>query len=210
MTKKHLEASFSDSNCLAQSINFDFYRNYASSDGMALLPIIDVPHPTLSKVAEPVKKSEINDELRQFIRDMIETMQDAPGVGLAAPQVNVSKRILVVDISSEEPEMKPFALINPEIVAHSGETGIEEGCLSIPEFTAEIPRYQSVSVRYLDENGVEQELQANGFLAIVLQHELDHLNGITMLDHVSAMKRFMYLKKLKKKQKQEEYDYVPR
>lgn len=172
---------------------------------MALLEIIDVPHPTLSKVAEPVKSSEINDELRKFIADMIETMKDAPGVGLAAPQVNVSKRILVVDVSSEDPSMPPFALINPEIIEQSGECGIEEGCLSIPEFTAEIPRAKEVKVRYLDENGREKEIKADGFLAIVLQHELDHLNGITMLDHVSAMKRFMYLKKIKKKQRQYAY-----
>lgn len=172
---------------------------------MALLEIIDVPHPTLSKVAEPVKASEINDELRKFVSDMIETMQDAPGVGLAAPQVNVSKRILVVDVSSEDPNRKAFALINPEIVSQSGECGIEEGCLSIPEFTAEIPRAKEVRVRYLDEFGKEKEIKTDGFLAIVLQHELDHLNGITMLDHVSAMKRFMYLKKLKKKERQFAY-----
>jgi len=177
---------------------------------MAILPIIDVPHPTLQKVAEAVDPSEINDELRDFLSNMIETMLDAPGVGLAAPQVNVSKRILVVDVRSELPDLEPFALINPEIIETSGDYVSEEGCLSIPEFKAEIKRCQKVKVRYLDEHGRTKEIEDDGFLAVVLQHEIDHLNGITMLDHVSAMKRFMYLKKIKKKQKQEQYAYVRR
>lgn len=170
---------------------------------MALLPIIDVPHPTLSKVAEPVRPEEINDDLRRFIQDMIETMLDAPGVGLAAPQVNVSKRLLVADASSERPELKPFALINPVIIEKSGDCVFEEGCLSIPEFRANIQRSKKVKVQYLDEWGKEQTIEDDGFLAIILQHEIDHLNGITMLDHVSAMKREMYLKKIKKRERLE-------
>ncbi|TVQ77947.1 MAG: peptide deformylase [Bradymonadales bacterium] len=177
---------------------------------MALLEIIDVPHPTLSKVAKPVLPEEIDDDLRRFIQDMIETMKEAPGVGLAAPQVNISKRILVVDLSSEDPKAEAFALINPEIIECSGEDQIEEGCLSIPEFNAKIPRSKKVRVKYLDEYGKEQVIENDGFLAIVLQHEIDHLNGITMLDHVSAMKRFMYLKKIKKRQRQEKFAYVKR
>lgn len=168
---------------------------------MAKLDIIDIPHPTLKKVAKEIEVSEINDNLRAFIADMIETMQDAPGVGLAAPQVNVSKRLIVVDVSSEYPDRKAFALINPKIISCSGDTAIEEGCLSVPEFRAEIKRSKSVKVEYLDEYGNKQILEDEGFLAIVLQHEIDHLNGITMLDHVSPMKRMMYLKKLKKMQK---------
>lgn len=171
---------------------------------MAILEIIDVPHPTLSKVAEEVKPEEINDELRQFCQDMIETMLDAPGVGLAAPQVNVSKRILVADASSEDPSQKPFALINPKIVESSGDCAFEEGCLSIPEFTASIQRAKKVKVEYLDFDGKKQTIEDEGFLSIILQHEIDHLNGVTMLDHVSPMKRMMYLKKLKKIKKQEE------
>lgn len=168
---------------------------------MAKLEIIDVPHPTLKKIAEEVKASEINEQLRLFIKDMIETMLDAPGVGLAAPQVNVSKRIIVVDVSSDYPDRPPFALINPKIVESSGDCSFEEGCLSIPEFRTEIKRAKKVRVEYLDEYGKEQSIEDSDFLAIVLQHEIDHLNGITMLDHVSPMKRMMYLKKLKKIQK---------
>lgn len=168
---------------------------------MALLEIIDVPHPTLSKVAEVVAPEDFNEDLRKFVSDMMETMKDAPGVGLAAPQVNVSKRIIVVDVSSYYEKLEPFALINPEIIEKSGDNKIEEGCLSVPDFTTEIPRSKKIKVRYQDEMGEEKELEDDDFLSIVIQHELDHLNGITMLDHVSAMKREMYLKKIKKKMK---------
>jgi peptide deformylase len=171
---------------------------------MAILEIIDVPHPTLKLVAKAVTPDEINDELRKFIADMIETMLDAPGVGLAAPQVNVSKRILVADASSENPKYKPFVLINPEIIEKSGDCVFEEGCLSLPEFRANISRSKSVKVQYLDEFGKKQTIEDDGFLAIILQHEMDHLNGITMLDHVSATKRDMYLKKLKKRARADE------
>jgi len=170
---------------------------------MALLQIIDVPHPTLLKIAVPVRPEEITDDFRQFLKDMIETMVNAPGVGLAAPQVNVSKRVLVVDVSSDYPDRPPFALINPVFIEKSGDCVFEEGCLSIPEFRAEIARSKYVKVQYLDENGKEQILEDDGFLAIVLQHEIDHLNGVTMLDHVSATKREMYLKKIKKRERQE-------
>lgn len=171
---------------------------------MALLEIIDVPHPTLSKVAEPVKDNEFTEELEIFVKDMIETMKDAPGVGLAAPQVNVSRRILVVDVSEYYEDLAPFALINPEIVEKVGKNEIEEGCLSIPDFTTKIPRSKAVKVRYQDVKGEHHEIEDDDFLSIVIQHELDHLNGITMLDHISVMKREMYLKKLKKMQKREE------
>lgn len=173
---------------------------------MAILEIIDVPHPTLKKVAKEVAPDEINDELRSFISDMIETMRDAPGVGLAAPQVNVSKRILVADPGSDEEgsESNPMAFINPVIVEKSGDTVFEEGCLSLPEFRADIKRSKKVVVEYLDIHGKKQSIEDEEFLAIILQHEIDHLDGITMLDHVSAMKRMMYLKKLKKIQRLEE------
>ena len=170
---------------------------------MAILEIIDVPHPTLKMRAKEVAANEINDDLRRFIEDMLETMKEAPGVGLAAPQVNVSKRILVADPSSEDVAYGPMALINPEIIEMSGENCFEEGCLSVPEFRAEIKRSKRVKLRYLDIWGKEQIIEDDGFLAIVLQHEIDHLNGITMLDHVSPMKRMMYLKKIKKIQKKE-------
>lgn len=165
---------------------------------MAILEIIDVPHPTLKKVAEPVKPHEIDDDLRVLISNMIETMKEAQGVGLAAPQVNVSKRILIADPGAQEGQSDPLVFINPEIVSHSGENIFEEGCLSIPEFSANIKRSKKIKVKYLDAHGKEQSIEDDGFLATILQHEIDHLNGITMLDHVSPMKRMMYLKKIKK------------
>ncbi len=166
---------------------------------MALLEIIEYPHPTLLKVAREVAPAEINDGLRKTINDMIETMLDAPGVGLAAPQVNISKRFIVVDVSSEYPDRKPFALINPTILEQSGKTSFNEGCLSLPEFREDIERSKYVKVQYLDEQGKRQVIEDEGFLAIVIQHELDHLNGIVAADRVSPMKKMMYLKKLKKK-----------
>jgi peptide deformylase len=168
---------------------------------MALLEIIEYPHPTLKKIAREVDPVEINDDLRKFIKNMIETMIDAPGVGLAAPQVNVSKRIFVVDVSSEYPDRPPFALINPVIVEASGKTGIAEGCLSLPDFREEVDRYKKIKMEYLDEYGKKQIIEDEEFLAIVVQHELDHLNGIVAADRISPMKRMMYLKKLKKRDK---------
>lgn len=165
---------------------------------MALLNIIEVPHPVLRKKAKEVPPDEINESMEQFIQNMIDTMREAPGVGLAAPQVSVSKRIIVVDVSREYEGKSPFGLINPVIVEKSGEGTIEEGCLSIPEFRAEIPRAKKVKVEYLDPKGNSQVIEDEDFLAVVLQHEIDHLNGITMLDHVSPMKREMYLRKMKK------------
>ena len=171
---------------------------------MAILEIIDVPHPTLKKKAKEVEPEEFNEDLKKFVEDLFDTMNDAPGVGLAAPQVNVSKRILVADASSDNPDYKPMAFINPVIVEKSGDCTFEEGCLSIPEFQAEIPRAKKIKVEYQDVNGKKHTIEDDGFLAIILQHEIDHLDGITMLDHVSAVKRMMYLKKIKKLKKLEE------
>lgn len=168
---------------------------------MAVLEIIDVPHPTLKKVAEEVRPEEFGEELQELCSNMIETMLDAPGVGLAAPQVNISKRVLVIDVRDTDPSREPFAMVNPKIVERSGSTVCEEGCLSIPEFRAEIKRSKWIKVEYQDAYGKAYTLEDEGFLAIVVQHETDHLNGITMLDHVSAMKRMMYLKKIRKLQK---------
>src|SRR4051812_11417228 len=120
---------------------------------MALLEIIEYPHPTLKKVAREVDPIEINDHLRTLIQNMIETMLEAPGVGLAAPQVNISRRLIVVDVSSYYPDRKPFALINPVITEKSGRTTFEEGCLSLPEFREEVERSKKITVQYLDEFG---------------------------------------------------------
>lgn len=168
---------------------------------MALLEIIEYPHPTLKKVAREVDPIEINDAFRKTIADMIETMQNAPGVGLAAPQVNISKRFIVVDVSASYKDLKPFALINPVILERSGTTTCDEGCLSLPEFRETVERSKKIKVSYLDEWGKQQILEDEDFLAIVIQHEIDHLDGIVAADRISPMKRMMYLKKLKKREK---------
>lgn len=168
---------------------------------MSILQIIEYPHPTLTKVARDVDPIEINNNLRKLIADMIETMIEAPGVGLAAPQVNISKRLIVVDVSSQYPDRKPFALINPVIVERSGKTTFDEGCLSLPDFNETIERSKKIKLEYLDENGKKQTIIDEDFLAIVVQHEIDHLDGVVAADRISPMKRMMYLKKLKKRAK---------
>lgn len=168
---------------------------------MALLEIIEYPHPTLLKVARDISPMEINDQMRGLIQNMIETMISAPGVGLAAPQVNISKRLIVIDVSSDYPDRKPFALINPVILEQRGKTTFDEGCLSLPDFRETVERSKYVKLQYLDENGKQQIIEDEGFLAIVIQHEIDHLNGIVAADRISPMKRMVYLKKLKKRDK---------
>jgi peptide deformylase len=169
---------------------------------MAILKIIEYPHPTLKKVAREIDPIEINDDLRKTLRDMIETMQEAPGVGLAAPQVNISKRFIVVDVSQVDEGTVPFALINPVILEKSGKTTYDEGCLSLPDFRETVERAKKIKVKYLDEFGKPQILEDETFLAIVIQHEIDHLDGIVAADRISPMKRMMYLKKLKKREKE--------
>ena len=160
---------------------------------MALIPIILIPDPVLRKVASPV--AEITDGIRQLLDDMAETMYDAPGIGLAAPQVNISERIIVMDCGrDEEPEL--YKMINPEIVASSQERSIlEEGCLSIPNQTADVERPAHVDVRYLDVDGNEQMLHCEGLLAACVQHEIDHLDGVLFIDHISRLKRDMIVRK---------------
>ena len=160
---------------------------------MALIPIILIPDPMLRKVASPV--AEITDGTRQLLDDMAETMYDAPGIGLAAPQVNISERIIVMDCGrDEEPEL--YKMINPEIVASSQERSVlEEGCLSIPNQTADVERPAHVDVRYLDVDGNEQMLHCEGLLAACVQHEIDHLDGVLFIDHISRLKRDMIVRK---------------
>lgn len=167
---------------------------------MAKLKVYEYPHPILKKKAEKV--SAVDDELRAFMDDMLETMYDSNGCGLAAPQVGVSKRIVVIDIAREDEEPAPMYLVNPEIVWKSEETEIcEEGCLSLPEMRAEVERPASVKIRYLDYDGKECELLAEDFLAVAAQHELDHLDGILYIDHLSRLKRQMLVKKLENNRK---------
>ena len=172
---------------------------------MTKLKIYEYPHPILRQRAERVAK--VDDELRKLLDNMLETMYAAEGVGLAAPQVGVSKRIVVIDVShaDEGEERAPMFLINPEIVWHSEEQSCQfEGCLSVPEQRAEVERYTKVRVHYQDYDGKEQEILAEGLLAIALQHEIDHLDGILYIDHISRLKRQMLLKKLQKLRQEEE------
>jgi peptide deformylase len=164
---------------------------------MSLLQILQAPHPGLKRVARPV--AEITDELRLLMSDMLETMYRAPGIGLAAPQVGVDKRIVVVDVAREDGERSPLRLVNPELVWKSADTVVlEEGCLSLPEQFAEVKRPSAVRMRYLDEHGSTHEIEADGILARCLQHEIDHLDGILFVDHLSALRRNMILRKLEK------------
>ena len=168
---------------------------------MAILPILVAPHPVLKRKADPVDA--VTDEDRKLLDDMLETMYDAPGIGLAAPQVGVSKRMLVVDVAREGEDPQPMKVINPEILKVSDDlAAYEEGCLSFPEQFAEVKRPARVTLRYLDETGAAQEIEATGLLATCLQHEIDHLDGIVFVDHVSQLKRQMILRKLSKLKKQ--------
>ncbi len=168
---------------------------------MAVLKLYEYPHPILKKKAQKVEK--VDDDMRKFLDDMLETMYADAGVGLAAPQVGVSKRVVVIDISHEEEKMDPLYMVNPEIIWKSEEMVCgEEGCLSVPDQRAEVERFAAVKVKYLDYNGKEQELLAEDFLAIAVQHELDHLDGILYIDRISRLKRQMLLKKLEKMRKE--------
>lgn len=164
---------------------------------MAVLPIVTVPDPLLKKVSEPVEK--VDDKLRAFLDDMLETMYAAPGIGLAAVQVGQLKRILVIDIAGEDEEPNPMYFINPEITWTSEDLNTyNEGCLSIPEQYADIERPAECKVKFLDYDGTEKEIHADGLLATCIQHEMDHLNGVVFIDYLSKMKRGMYVRKVKK------------
>lgn len=167
---------------------------------MALLEILTVPNPLLKRKSEKVEK--IDDALRKTLDDMLETMYEAPGVGLAAPQVGLLKRMVVVDVSPENAPKHPYKMINPVIVSHSDETVMhDEGCLSVPEQYAEVERYKTVVARYTDENGKEQTLSADGLLAICIQHELEHLDGKLFIDHLSKVKRDMIVRRVEKERR---------
>lgn len=168
---------------------------------MAKLKVYEYPHPVLKKKAEKV--AGVDDELRRFLDDMLETMYAENGCGLAAPQVGVSKRVVVIDIAHEGEEPAPLYMVNPEIIWKSEDLEVcEEGCLSLPEMRAEVERPASVKIRYLDYQGKECELLAEEFLAVAAQHELDHLDGVLYIDHLSRLKRQMLVKKLEKSRKE--------
>lgn len=169
---------------------------------MSKLPLYEYPHPILHQKAQSVPK--VDDALRKFLDDMLETMYADKGVGLAAPQVGVSKRIVVIDAEQRDEEGNykkgnPIYLVNPEIVWKSEEKIIFcEGCLSVPGQSADVERHYAVKVRYLDYEGREKQLEAEDYLAVILQHEIDHLDGILYIDRISRLKRNMLLKKLEK------------
>jgi peptide deformylase len=165
---------------------------------MALLNILHYPDPRLRNQAEPV--TDINDELRQLADDMLETMYDAPGIGLAAIQVNVKKRLIVIDISEDKSE--PLILINPEVIDAEGEREFEEGCLSVPEAYEAVTRADKIKVRAVNFDGENCEFDADGLLATCIQHEIDHLDGKLFVDYLSNLKRQRIRKKLEKHQKQ--------
>lgn len=167
---------------------------------MAVRRILIAPHPLLKLRAHPV--AVVDDEVRALMDDMLETMYRAPGIGLAAPQVGVSRRVVVVDLAKKDQPPEPLRLVNPEITWRSEEEVVmEEGCLSLPEQFAEISRPAAVRLRYLDETGAERSLEADGLLARCLQHEVDHLDGILFVDRLSPLKRNMILRKLAKAQR---------
>ena len=168
---------------------------------MSLRQILVAPHPVLKAKAQPVET--VDAEVRQMMDDMLETMYDAPGIGLAAPQIGVGSRVIVLDIAKEDEPKAPMAMVNPELVWVSDEdASYEEGCLSVPEHYAEVVRPARIRVKYLDREGAKQELEADGLLATVIQHEMDHLDGILFIDHLSNLKRNMILRKLLKSRKQ--------
>jgi peptide deformylase len=169
-------------------------------DTMALLPIITAPDPRLKNVAEPVET--VDDDVRRLMDDMLQTMYAAPGVGLAAPQIGISKRVVVVDVSRADEDAKPMQMVNPEIINASNAFSVfEEGCLSLPEHFADVKRPDRVRVRYLDYENETRELDLDGFLATCIQHEIDHLDGVLFVDHISSLKRGMILRKLTKLKK---------
>lgn len=171
---------------------------------MSLLTIIEVPDKRLKIKSSPVKK--IDEKIKQLLEDMVETMRAADGLGLAAPQVGINKRIVVIDVNRHiEGKDEPICMVNPEIIWSSEETNYyKEGCLSLPDQYAEVERPAEVKVKYLNENGDELEAHAKGLFATVVQHELDHLDGIVFVDHISRVKRNMLLRKLSKLQKERE------
>ena len=174
---------------------------------MAILEILEVPHPGLRAVAKPV--AAVDDAVRKIVADMFDTMYDARGIGLAATQVGIEQRIVVIDLQETEgegedakPVRRPLVYINPELISVSEElASYNEGCLSIPEQYAEVERPAQCRARWLDEGGEAHEGDFDGLLATALQHEIDHLNGVLFIDHISRLKRDMVLKKLAKMRK---------
>ncbi|HUH85944.1 MAG TPA: peptide deformylase [Stellaceae bacterium] len=174
---------------------------------MALLPIITAPDPRLKLKAKPVKA--VDAELRRLMEDMLETMYAAPGIGLAAPQVGVARRVLVVDTARDGEPKRPMRIANPEILWRSDELATyNEGCLSLPEHYADVSRPAKIRLRYLDRENEIREIDVEGLLATCIQHEMDHLEGVLFVDHLSALKRNIILRKLSKQKRQQAAETV--
>jgi peptide deformylase len=164
---------------------------------MTIRPLIILPDPILREASKPVER--VDEAVRKLADDMLETMYDAPGIGLAAIQVGEPLRMLVCDVSKDEEPKSPHVLINPEIVARGDGTNVhEEGCLSIPDYYAEVERPAEVTVRYVGLDGNEHEISADGLMATCLQHEIDHLDGVLFIDHISRLKRDMVVRRFRK------------
>ena len=175
-------------------------RGAHTSPFMAIRKILTAPDPRLREKSKPVDR--VDDELRALMDDMLETMYDAPGIGLAAIQIGVPSRVIVMDLTGEEEEPAPRFFVNPEILDPSEELAVyQEGCLSVPEFFDDVERPARCRVKFLDYHGKEHVLDAEGLLATCIQHEMDHLEGVLFIDHLSRLKRERVLKKLKKEQR---------
>jgi len=170
---------------------------------MAILDVLQFPDPRLRRKSEPIEK--ITDELRQLAADMLETMYDEPGIGLAAPQVGTAQRLVVVDTgwTEEGAERNGIVLVNPEIRSREGQLVWNEGCLSVPDFNAEVERAERVVLHALDLDGREIVEEATGLRAVCFQHEIDHLDGVLFIDHISRLKRELYVQKRKKALREE-------
>ncbi len=164
---------------------------------MSIRPLVILPDPLLRQVSTPVER--VDDQLRRLADDMLETMYDAPGIGLAAIQIGEPIRMLVIDLAKDDQPKEPHVFLNPEILAQGDGTNVhEEGCLSIPDYYAEVERPDAVTVRYLGLDSEQHEMQAEGLMATCLQHEIDHLNGVLFIDHISRLKRDMVVRRFRK------------
>ena len=169
---------------------------------MAIRPILTLPDPILRKKAKPIER--VDADLRRLMDDMLLTMYDAPGIGLAAPQIGILRRLIVMDPAKDEAPKTPMIMVNPEILERSEEMRVhDEGCLSIPDFTAEIERPAKTRVSFLDRAGKKQEIELNGIWSTLVQHEIDHLNGVLFIDYLSRLKRDRIVKKFTKAKRAE-------
>ena len=169
---------------------------------MKIRPIVTLPDPILRQSARPIER--VDADLRRLIGDMLATMYDAPGIGLAAPQIGISRRLIVMDPAKEDQPRTPMVMLNPEVLDRSEELRVhEEGCLSIPEFTADVERPAETRVAYIDPEGQKQEAELEGIWSTLVQHEIDHLNGVLFIDYLSRLKRDMVVKKFRKQKRAE-------